>query len=102
MTDVLCKMSSNPYYASFFPLAGQEGTLKKFLVGTPLEGYIAMKTGSMKGIQCYAGYKLDENYTPTHSVVVIMNEMGDRAQARKAVEQMLLKTFEPEYNPEKK
>lgn len=41
-----------------------------------------MKTGSMSGIQCYAGYKLDENYEPTHIVVVMMNEMADRTAAR--------------------
>lgn len=93
MSDVLRTMSHNPYYASFFPLAGQEGTLRKFLAGTPLEGYIAMKTGSMNGIQCYAGYKLDDDYAPTHSVVIIMNEMKDRASARKQVEQMLLELF---------
>lgn len=93
MADVLKRLYKNPYYASFFPLAGQEGTLKKFLADTPLAGYIALKTGSMNGIQCYAGYKLDEDFMPTHSVVVIMNEMGDRAAARKQVEQLLLRTF---------
>ena len=85
--------ASNPYYASFFPLAGQEGTLKSFLAGTPLDGYVAMKTGSMRGIQCYAGYKLDDNYVPTHVIVVIMNEIGDRGRAREAVKKALLQLF---------
>lgn len=93
MVSVLKEMSDDPYYASFFPLAGQEGTLKKFLVGTPLEGYIAMKTGSMKGIQCYAGYKLDDDYVPTHVVVAIMNQMSDRAAARQALSKLLLEIF---------
>lgn len=93
MADVLRHMHKNPYYASFFPLAGQEGTLKRFLSGTPLEGMIALKTGSMNGIQCYAGYKLDEQYAPTHLVVVIMNGMADRASARREVERLLLRTF---------
>ena len=93
MANVLSEMSDNPYYASFFPLAGQEGTLRKFLAGTPLEGYIAMKTGSMNGIQCYAGYKLNENYEPTHIVVVMMNEMKNRASARAQLEKLLLSTF---------
>ena len=94
MADVLSEMSDNPYYASFFPLAGQEGTLRKFLAGTPLEGYIAMKTGSMNGIQCYAGYKLNENYEPTHIVVVMMNDMKNRASARSQLEKLLLSTFD--------
>lgn len=93
MAHVLTARSSNPHYASFFPLAGQEGTLKNFLTDTPLEGYIAMKTGSMKGIQCYAGYKLDDDYVPTHVVVVIMNELTDRVKARDAVKNALLNIF---------
>lgn len=93
MADVLKKMADNPYYASFFPLAGQEGTLRSFLKDTPLDGWIAMKTGSMNGIQCYAGYKLDENYAPTHVVVVMMNEMKNRQAARRQVEKLLLRTF---------
>ena len=93
MAHVLASKASNPYYASFFPLAGQEGTLKSFLAGTPLDGYVAMKTGSMRGIQCYAGYKLDDNYVPTHVIVVIMNEIGDRGRAREAVKKALLQLF---------
>ena len=58
-----------------------------------MEGYIAMKTGSMNGIQCYAGYLLDENYTPTHTVVIIMNDFKDRSKARKAAQDMLLEIF---------
>lgn len=94
MTHVLKKMWRDPYYVSFFPLAGQEGTLRNFLKDTPLEGYLAMKTGSMNGIQCYAGYKLNDDYEPTHTVVVILNQMPDRTAAREAVSNLLLKTFE--------
>lgn len=93
MADILRMMARNPYYASFFPLAGQEGTLRSFLKDTPLDGWIAMKTGSMSGIQCYAGYKLDEDYAPTHIVVVMLNEMGNRSAARHQVEKLLLRTF---------
>lgn len=93
MAGVLRTMKNNPWYASFFPLAGQEGTLKNFLCNTPLEGYIAMKTGSMNGIQCYAGYKVDEDYEPTHAVVIMMNKMGNRSTARAAAAKMLLEIF---------
>lgn len=94
MAELLKKMSVNPHYASFFPLAGQEGTLKKFLADTPLDSYIAMKTGSMRGIQCYAGYKLDEDYAPTHVIVIIMNNITkSRERAKKAAETMLLTLF---------
>lgn len=94
MTAVLSSMAENAIYASFFPLAGQEGTLKSFLAETPLDSYIAMKTGSMKGIQCYAGYLLDDDYVPTHTVVIIMNDInGSRDRAKKAAQTMLLEMF---------
>lgn len=94
MAHILSERSENPYYASFFPLAGQEGTLRNFLVDTPLEGYVALKTGSMKGIQCYAGYKLDDDYAPTHIIVVMMNGLGNRASAREGLKKALLALFD--------
>lgn len=99
MADMLRIMSKNPYYASFFPLSGLEGTLKHLLAKTPLEGYLALKTGSMRGVQCYAGYKLDDDYAPTHIVVVMLNNLPDRAEARRQLNTLLLKTFLPNYNP---
>ncbi len=94
INGILQKMGDNEEYASFMPLAGQEGTLSEFLKDTALDAYVAMKTGSMKGIQCYAGYKLDEEFAPTHSIVIIMNDIGQRAAARKAAEGMLLELFQ--------
>ncbi|MDE5870522.1 MAG: D-alanyl-D-alanine carboxypeptidase [Muribaculaceae bacterium] len=93
INGILQTMGDNEEYASFMPLAGQEGTLSDFLKGTPLDAYVAMKTGSMKGIQCYAGYKLDEEFAPTHSIVIIMNDIGPRGAARKAAENLLLEIF---------
>lgn len=93
INGILQRMGTNEDYASFMPLAGQEGTLSEFLKGTALDAYVAMKTGSMKGIQCYAGYKLDEEFAPTHSIVIIMNDIGPRASARKAAEELLLGIF---------
>lgn len=95
MTGVLRDMADDVDYVSYFPLAGQEGTLRKFLADTPLDSYIALKTGSMSGIQCYAGYKLDDDFAPTHTVVVIVNDFRcDRSTVRNAVSRMLLDIFE--------
>ena len=92
--EVLAQMADNVDYVSYFPLAGQEGTLRNFLKDSELDSYIAMKTGSMNGIQCYAGYKLDEDYAPTHVVVVMVNNMTSaRSNLRKEVATMLLEIF---------
>lgn len=96
MGAVLKYMAGNVDFASFFPLAGQEGTMRNFMKDTPLDSYLALKTGSMNGIQCYAGYLLDDNYAPTHAVVVMVNGFkGSRAAVKKAVGDMLLEIFRP-------
>lgn len=93
LASLLQKMSDNVDYVSFFPLAGQDGTLQKFLKDTPLDSYIALKTGSMRGVQCYAGYKLDEDYAPTHVVVIMINNFKERNKIKKASEELLLEIF---------
>lgn len=97
MESVLRNKADDVEYVSFFPLAGQEGTLKKFLSGTPLDSYIALKTGSMNGIQCYAGYKLDDDFAPTHVAVIMVNDFRcERSYLRTQIERMLLEIFSDE------
>lgn len=97
MAKVLRYMSDNVDYVSFFPLAGQEGTVKNFLKDTPLDSYIALKSGSMNGIQCYAGYLLDDDFAPTHIVVIMVNGFhGSRAGLKKAMGDMLIEMFRPD------
>lgn len=91
--EVLLEMSDDPIYVSFFPLTGEEGTVRNFLTDTPLEGYMALKTGSMNGIQSYAGYVLDEDFQPTHVVVVMTNDMKNRAAFRQALTEFFLTLF---------
>lgn len=81
-------------YSSFFPRAGKEGTMRGFLDKTPLMGMVALKTGSVSSVQCYAGYKLDEDDKPTHIVVILVNGFFcPRRQVREATERLLLDTF---------
>lgn len=97
LADIYVWMSERPTaaaYASLFPRAGMDGTMKGFLKDTPLEGTIAMKTGSMKGVQSYAGYKLDSEGFPTHVIVVMINGFTcSRAKLKSAIERMLLDMF---------
>ena len=97
IADILEWMAESPKseaYVSFFPKAGLEGTLRTFLVNSPLKGKIALKTGSMNAVQCYAGYKLDDNGKPTHVIVVMVNGFFcKRAQLKKSVEDLLSDIF---------
>ena len=60
-----------------------------------------MKTGSMRDVRCYAGYKLDNEGFPTHVIVVMVNKYAcGGATVKKAVEDFLLSTFAPGFDRE--
>lgn len=82
--------NNNNQYVNIFPVAGKSGTMRGFLKGTKLEGKIAAKTGSMRNVQCYAGFKLDDKGQPTHLIVMMLNNFSDRAKLKKALERLLL------------
>lgn len=92
--SMLRDMASDPVYVSFFPLVGEEGTVRKFMSGSRLEAYLALKTGSMNGIQSYAGYLLNDDYAPTHVVVVIANGLKNRTEFRSALANYFLSLFQ--------
>ncbi len=82
-------------YLSLFPLAGIHGTMKNFLIDTPLERRVAMKTGSMKGVQSYSGYLLDEEGRPTHLLVFIVNGFRcSRPALKNDIQRLLLELFD--------
>lgn len=81
-------------YVGLFPIAGKEGTVKGLLANTRLAGRLALKSGSMSGVLCYAGYKLDSSNRPTHAVVIMVNGfVGKTAPVRKAISDYLLTKF---------
>ena len=93
LTDLLVYMYTRSDVASVFfdslPKAGQEGTLSSFLRDTRLKGRIAAKSGSIGGVQCFAGYLIDGDKRYAFSVMV--NKFnGTRPQVRSAIEQLLL------------
>lgn len=94
MAQVLKFMAKSKYsgtYVSLFPKVGREGTVKNFMKRTALDGKLVLKSGSMNGVHCYAGYKIDGNGNPTHSVVIIVNNFFcSRDALRKEIQRFLL------------
>lgn len=81
-------------YTILFPKAGYDGTMQNFLLDTPLEGRVAMKTGSMKGVQSYAGYLFDDEGNPTHILVFLANGFRcSRAALKNDIQRLLLEKF---------
>lgn len=96
--DVLEWMAHSPMsqvYGGFFPRAGKEGTLRGFLSKSPIAESIALKTGSVSSVQCYAGYHFDDEDKPTHVIVIMVNGFFcPRRQVREAAERLLTDLFD--------
>lgn len=97
MADLLSEMSRDPkaeVYAGLFPKVGMEGTVKRLLKDTELEGQLILKSGSMRGVRCYAGYKLDGQGRPTHAVVIMINGFScPQSALTKAIGEFLIRQF---------
>lgn len=95
LADILVWMHDNSKdfvsFLNMFPRSGQTGTMRNFLKGTKLEGKLWTKTGSMSGVQCYAGFVVNGLGSPTHVVVIMVNGFkGDRAKLKMALQDMLI------------
>lgn len=93
LCDILRYMNNQSENKSVFfdslPKAGQEGTLKSFMKESKYQGKIAAKSGSIEGVQCYAGYLIDDN--KKYAFAVMVNKFnGTRSEVRSAIEKFLL------------
>lgn len=58
-TQLLRYMRTQPYFSTFesaLPVAGRSGSLKSRFLGTPLEGHVRAKTGSISRVNSLSGY----------------------------------------------
>jgi D-alanyl-D-alanine carboxypeptidase/D-alanyl-D-alanine-endopeptidase (penicillin-binding protein 4) len=93
LCEVLGYMNNQSENKSVFfdslPKAGLDGTLKSFMKGTKFERKIAAKSGSIEGVQCYAGYLMDGS--KKYAFAVMVNKFnGTRSEVRSAIEKFLL------------
>lgn len=93
LTDLLSYMYNDSGYSDEFfnslPKAGQEGTVRNFLANSKYSGKASVKSGSIGGVQTYAGYIIDGDKKLAFSIIV--NKYNcTRSQVRGAIEQLLL------------
>lgn len=99
LANVLAMVFHDERYGNLFPTllpnAGQDGTVKKLLKGTCLEGQIALKSGSMNGVQCYAGFY--PAISPEYAVVLMVNNYHcNYDNLKKSIETLFLEMFATE------
>ena len=92
--EYMAQHKDSTKYIKLFPVSGVSGTMKSFMDEAPYKGRLAFKTGSVNGVQCYAGYVIDniESCHPSHVVVIMVNNFYcTRKQLKKALQEYLLK-----------
>lgn len=77
LARILCGASFNEAFRNSLPKVGVEGTVKNFMKGSSIAKYLRLKTGSMQGVQCYAGY-FDDGSKCYAVVVMVNNFKGKR------------------------
>lgn len=78
---ILAWMRHHPHFSAFatgLPQSGQRGSLKSRFVGTPLEGKVRAKTGSISRVNTLSGYIELPGRTLTFSVEANNHTLGSR------------------------
>lgn len=79
-------------WVSMLPQAGKDGTVRSFFARQPLPGTLRVKSGSMGGVLCYAGYY--EYNGKTYAVVLMGNNHTCKSSVlRNRYEQLLRGIF---------
>lgn len=75
--DVLRMMINRPIWISMLPVGGVDGTLRHRFIGTPAEGRVHAKTGSLTGVNSLSGYVFAANFSNPIVFSIIANESSD-------------------------
>ena len=79
--------------SKLLPVAGESGTVQMLLSKSSLKGELALKSGSMNAVHCYAGYYPASN--PRYAVAILVNSFtGERRALRQRIERFFLDAFE--------
>jgi len=90
----MARSDQSDTFVSFFPAVGNDGTVRSLFRKSRLKGKLLLKSGSLSGVQCFAGYKIDSESRPTHTIVIFINNFFcSRAEVRAGIEKFLLDIF---------
>jgi D-alanyl-D-alanine carboxypeptidase/D-alanyl-D-alanine-endopeptidase (penicillin-binding protein 4) len=70
------------------PVAGKDGTLAGRMMGTPAEGNVRAKTGTMSNIRALAGYARTRDNETLAFAILVNNFEGTGAMAVEAIDRI--------------
>ncbi len=94
--SLLDYMQHSRTYDAFFaslPVSGKSGTLRSFLYGTPLEGRVHAKSGTIGGTKNYAGYICLPNGDMWTFAVLVNSASGKTKNVQHLIEKYLLNLY---------
>jgi D-alanyl-D-alanine carboxypeptidase len=97
LTDLLYIMRFSNYFDIFYsslPIAGYTGTMKRMLAGTPGEGRVRAKTGTIAGVKSLAGYVSTISGRNLIFAIIVNNYTCQKKVIRKKLEQVMLRMTE--------
>lgn len=83
-----------PEFMSSLPISAQDGTLRQRFTGTPLEGRVHLKTGSIDYVRSMAGYVLDRHGRRVVVVSLHSHPRLDTASGEAVQEELLRWVYE--------
>jgi D-alanyl-D-alanine carboxypeptidase/D-alanyl-D-alanine-endopeptidase (penicillin-binding protein 4) len=89
LVALLAAMDRHPHAAAFrdsLPVAGVDGTLEKRMKGTPAEGRVAAKTGTLRLANALAGYVTTLRGERLAFAIVVNNHEGKSREAVAAID----------------
>lgn len=90
LSNILCMAVNNSAFRNSLPKVSAEGTVKNFMMESPIAQYLTLKSGSMQGVQCYAGYYDDGN--KCYAIVIMVNNFkGKRKDVQAEIGKLIEK-----------
>ena len=77
-----------PFFVNSLPVAGSDGTLALRMKGTPSEGKLRAKTGTMKGVSALAGYSNSADGEPLAFTMIMQNFIDSEQRVRDLQDRM--------------
>jgi D-alanyl-D-alanine carboxypeptidase/D-alanyl-D-alanine-endopeptidase (penicillin-binding protein 4) len=77
-----------PFFVNSLPVAGSDGTLALRMKGTPAEGKLKAKTGTMKGVSALAGYTITADGEPLAFTLIMQNFIDSEQRVRDLQDRM--------------
>jgi D-alanyl-D-alanine carboxypeptidase/D-alanyl-D-alanine-endopeptidase (penicillin-binding protein 4) len=91
MIALLRHMHKSEYFADFYaslPVAGVDGTLQRRMRGSPAEGVVHAKTGTMQGVSSLSGYVTGRDGKPYAFTVIVNGPCTANGLARSLQDQI--------------